>query len=363
MGWGCPCPFSSVVPVLTFWVVRLRGCRARGGPCVARGAGVWRAGAAPSGVCGGFFWLVLQVRVSRSVLCRSVPRRVASCCGVLRFGVRCRGALRCGVPCRPVLGCGGSVEVSLACAVVRSAGRSVAGCWLGGAVRCGWLAGSVVWGPRRAARAGGSGRCPWDCPGGLCLGPVSSGGPGPLPWFLWPCLRPSPVPVLWPLWRPGTSPGGEGVLVCRAAVFPVAFSVGVARSPRVGVPSIPCVVSGGWWVWAGVIRTASASCLGGAGWGCASPGVVRRSLGVGRRWSLCRGMVGWVAAPAVVPSSSVPRSPLLSLPCPWVVSCPHVVSLPVPCPYGRLPLRAPLPDCPLLPPALPLPVPFPFPVR
>ena len=150
-------------------------------PCVARGAGVWRAGAAPSGVCGGLFWLVFQVRVSRAVLCRSVPRRVASCCGVSRFGVRCRGALhcgalRCGVPCCLVLCRGGSVEVSLACFVVRSAGRSVAGWWLGGAVRCGWLAGSVLWGPGRAVRVGGSGRCPWGFP--PC---------GPVPWscVLW----------------------------------------------------------------------------------------------------------------------------------------------------------------------------------
>ena len=94
-------------------------------PCVACGAGVWRAGAAPSAVCGGLLWLVLQVRVSRAVLCRSVPRCVASCCGVLRFGVRCLGALhccalRCGMPCCLVLCRGGSAGVSLACAVVRS---------------------------------------------------------------------------------------------------------------------------------------------------------------------------------------------------------------------------------------------------
>ena len=50
------------------------------------------------------------------------------------------------------------MEVSLACVVVGSAGRSVAGLWLGGAVRCGCLAGSVLWGLGRAARAGGSGR-------------------------------------------------------------------------------------------------------------------------------------------------------------------------------------------------------------
>ena len=143
--------------------------------CVFRGAGVWRAGAAPSRVCGRLFWLVLQARVTRAVLCRSVPRRVASCCGVLRFGVHCRGALRCGalrcsVPCCPVLCRGGSVEVSLACVVVPSADRSVASWWLGGAVRCRWLAGPVLWGPGRAAQAGGSGRCLWGCPP---WGPVS----------------------------------------------------------------------------------------------------------------------------------------------------------------------------------------------
>ena len=132
-------------------------------------AGVWRAGAVPSGVCGGLFWLVFLVRVSRAVVCRSVPRRVASCCGVLCFGVPCRvalhcGALRCGVPCCLVLCRCGSMEVSLAPVVVPSVGRSVAGWWLGGAVRCWWLAGSVPWGCRRAARAGGLGRCPWGCP-------------------------------------------------------------------------------------------------------------------------------------------------------------------------------------------------------
>ena len=40
------------------------------------------------------------------------------------------------------------MEVSLACVVVQSAGRTVAGWWLGGAVRCGCLAGSVLWGLR-----------------------------------------------------------------------------------------------------------------------------------------------------------------------------------------------------------------------
>ena len=123
-------------------------------PCVACGAGVWRAGAAPSRVCGGLLRLVLQVRVSCVVLCRSVRRRVAS----RRAVARCTVA-RCGAVCRGLaLCCGRLVEVSLACVVVRSAGRSVAGWWLGGAVRCGCLAGSVLWGLGRAARAGGSGR-------------------------------------------------------------------------------------------------------------------------------------------------------------------------------------------------------------
>ena len=55
-----------------------------------------------------------------------------------------------------------------------------AGVWLagglGGAVRCWCLAGSVLWGPGRAAQAGGLGRRPWGCPPW-----------GPTPWrrVLW----------------------------------------------------------------------------------------------------------------------------------------------------------------------------------
>ena len=153
-----------------------------------------------------------------------------------------------------------------------------------------------------------------------------------------------------------------------AAVFPAAPSVGVARSPGVGVPFIPCVVSGGWWACAGVIRTASDSCFGGVCWGCAPPGVVRRLLGVGRRWSLRCGMpflgVGPGASRGVLfLCASVSASPL---PGRWVVSCPHVVSLPVPCPYGRLPLTwgPSVPPClsvPFCP--LPSPCPCPFPSR
>ena len=145
--------------------------------------------------------------------------------------------------------------------------------------------------------------------------------------------------ALWPLWRPGSSPGGEGVVVRRAAAFSATSSVGVARSPCVGVPSIPRVVSGGWWVCAGVIRTASDACFGGACWGVRP----RESCGVRGGWGgagppvlVCPSLV-WAMACAVVPFFSVPRSPLLPLPGSLVVSCPHVVSLPAPCPYGCLP--------------------------
>ena len=144
----------------------------------------------------------------------------------------------------------------------------------------------------------------------------------------------------------------------RAAAFPAASSVGVARSPRVGVPSISCVVSGGWWVCAGVIRTASDACFGGACWG------VRPREWCGFRWGwggagppvvVCPSGV-WVMAFAVVPFSSVPRSPLLPLPGSWVVCCPNVVSPPAPCPYGYLSSLGP-PLCPLA--RVPLAVPCP----
>ena len=140
-----------------------------------------------------------------------------------------------------------------------------------------------------------------------------------------------------------------------------ASSVGVARSPGVGVPSIPRVVSGGWWLCAGVICTASDACFGGACWGVHP----RESCGVRWGWGgagppvvVCPSWV-WVVAFAVVPFSSVPPFPLMPLPGSWVVSCPHAVSLPAPRPHLG-PLRALLPECPLLSYALPLPLSFPF---
>ena len=149
----------------------------------------------------GLFRLVLQVRVSRALLCRSVPRRVTSCCGALHCG-----ALWCGVPFCLALCRRGSVEVSLACVVVRSAGVCVAGWWLGDAVRCGCLAGSVLWGPGHAARAGGSGRRPWSCPPW-----------GPVPWsrVLWGSRSLALVAVAVPLSSSGVC---EEALVAAGVV-------------------------------------------------------------------------------------------------------------------------------------------------
>ena len=157
-------------------------------------------------------------------------------------------------------------------------------------------------------------------------------------------------------------------MVGCAALFPVASSVGVAHSPRAGVPSLLCVVSGGWWACAGVTRMASDSRFGGVRWGRAPPGVVRRPLGVGGAGPsvvVCPSCV-WVLVPAVISSFPAPRSLFPLLPGPLLVSCPHVVSLPVPCPYWCLPvtLGASVPPCrsvPLCP--LPSPCPCPFPSR
>ena len=126
----------------------------------------------------------------------------------------------------------------------------------------------------------------------------------------------------------------------RAAAFPAASSVGVARSPRVGVPSVLRVVSGGRWACAGVIRMASDVCFGGVCWG-----VWWGWSGVGYPVVVCPSWV-WVVVPAVVPFSSVSWSPFPLLPGSWVVSCPHVVSLPAPCPCVCLPSLGALP-CPL----------------
>ena len=87
----------------------------------------------------------------------------------------------------------------------------------------------------------------------------------------------------------------------RAAAFRAASSVGVARSPRVGVPSILRVVSGGRWVCAGVIRMASDVCFGGVCWGVRP----RVSWGVWWGWGgasppvvVCPSWV-WVVVPAL----------------------------------------------------------------
>ena len=104
-------------------------------------------------------------------LCRVASRRAVARCTVARCGAVCRGLALCR---------GGSVEVSLACVVVRSAGRSVAGWWLGGRLGVGDSLGPCCGGLGvplgLVGRVGVRGVAP---PGGLCLGPLSSGGPGP----------------------------------------------------------------------------------------------------------------------------------------------------------------------------------------
>ena len=142
-------------------------------------------------------------------------------------------------------------------------------------------------------------------------------------------------------------------MVSYVAVFPVGSPVGVPRSPRAGVPFIPCVASSGWWACAGVIRMASDSCFGGVFLGRAPPGVVRGPLEVGRRWSLGRGMpslrvgpgarhdVVLLYAPVPVPSPFWPLGGFLPPRC--VAS--GALSLWAPaCHLGPFP--APLPECP-----------------
>ena len=169
--------------------------------------GVWRAGAAPSGVCGGLAGLdprsvSLALVLWCAVVRRAASYRVSPCCvvlvrAVLRcallghavwrrvvlwFAALCRVASRRAVVCC-VVGC----LVVVRCTVVRCGAlcraascfavvgrwrlvRPVSWCgvrvgvWLAGGwgvrLGVGWLAGSVLWGSGCAARAGGSGRCP-----------------------------------------------------------------------------------------------------------------------------------------------------------------------------------------------------------
>ena len=258
-------------------------------------AGVWRAGAAPSWAVR---WLVL-VRPSLAslalVLWCAVVRRAASCrvspcCVVLvRAVLRCvllgRVVLRCVVPwcaalCHvtlrravaccalgclvvvpcTVVRCGAVCRADSCCAVVvsRRSVRPVSWCGVRVGVRlaggrgvrlgAGWLVGSLLMGSGLPlGLVGRLGVRRVALPGGLCCSPVSSGGPGLYPRVLWPRLFPLLVPVRWPLLWPWSLPGGEVVVVGCAAVFLAASSVGVALCPRAGVPSFPCLVSGGWW--------------------------------------------------------------------------------------------------------------------
>ena len=116
-----------------------------------------------------------------------------------------------------------------------------------------WSSGDGGWGWRMRTGGGGNrklggvrwGRKTWTWDGvggrGGAWGRRSGGGGG---WG-------------WPLHWPGSSPGGEGVVLDCMAVFSAAPSVGVPRSPREGVPSFPCAGPDARSV------CASAACLGG----------------------------------------------------------------------------------------------------
>ena len=388
---GAPC---CVVPC--FAVLR------RAGLCCVAVCSHLSCRAAPcrAVVCLAVVWL--------AALCCAVPRRVVLCFvvswGALSWcvarrcvAVRCAVLLRA-VPCLAVPWC---VVGPFHCRSGIGWGRR----WLDWpASRCRtraefmWLAGGwaaplgVVWllvsvlrGALWAAWPGELGGCPRGCPPwgpvpwnrvlwgslplGVCrvlVGRVSwpprvcwvPSGPVPLPlcrfpsWVSRPCplppLVPVPLPVWWPLLWPGLSFGGEGVVVGCAAVFSAAHSVGVASSPRVGVPSVPCAGSGGRWSQAGAVHAASGPCCGGASWRVCT---IRGWRGVRWGWggagpsSVACPSCLWPLVPAVAPSPSVSRPLALPFPGPWVVSCPRVVSPLVPCPVGAclLPWASPHP--------------------
>ena len=121
--------------------------------------------------CFGWSFRLGSVVSCCAALCRVASRRAVARCSVARCGAVCRGLALCR---------GGSVEVSLACVVVRSAGRSVAGWWRGLRLVVGVSLGPCCGGLGvplgLVGRVGVRGVA---LPGGLCLGRVSSGGPGP----------------------------------------------------------------------------------------------------------------------------------------------------------------------------------------
>ena len=190
-------------------------------------AGVWRAGAAPSGACGGLFWLDPRLAslalvlwcavVRRAALCRVSPCCVASVRAVLRCALLGRAVLRSAAPwcaalCRvasrravaccalwclvvvrcTVARCGAVCRAASCCSVV-DRWRSVwPVSWCGVRVRV-WVPGG--WGVQLGV-GGSLGPCCGGLgvplglvgrvgvrgaalPGGLCRGPVCSQSPGP----------------------------------------------------------------------------------------------------------------------------------------------------------------------------------------
>ena len=163
------------MPVLTFCVVRHHCCRARVGPvcglrcrCVACWCGAFR----------GVRWLAWVGLSGYGQSCRVVPLCAASHCVMLLRVALWRAVVRCAVVSRcalvgqwrsawPVSWCGVRARVWLA------------GGWglrLGAGFSLGPCCGSLGVPLGLVGRVGVRGVA---LPGGLCLGPVSSGGPGP----------------------------------------------------------------------------------------------------------------------------------------------------------------------------------------
>ena len=212
---------------------------------------------------------------------RTPPCRVVPCCGVagraLLFRTAlCRAVLCCVVGCHAVLRCpaGGCAAVccaALCCAVlccampcgwsiVPPARRGVASalvrlvgvlCESGAQVMClaggrwvwfgvVWLAGSALRGSRCAVQSVGSGGCPpVALPWGLCLGPVSSGGPCPQ-W----CARfrglgwHGPTALLVPL------PSGSAARAVASVWCPLQWKVGGVVAWQLGCGGGLCCALG-----------------------------------------------------------------------------------------------------------------------
>ena len=237
-----------------------------------------------------------------------------------------------------------------------------------------WLVGPAFLGSGWVFRPGGSGGCPLGCTpwgpvswfqvllGSLPLGvrQVLCGGvprpprvrlvpPGPVPrpscrppfWLPWPC--PFLLRCLCRCVCGGPCCGRGRCLAIRVLWWAARCSrrlplVGVAPSPRVGVPSCPCAGSGGRWTQPGAGRAASGPCCRGAYWrACASRG---HAVPTGV-WAVQVRLL-WCALPACAPWCPSSR-PLPYCHGPWrflFLACWWFLAPILPCPRCPVPVGA-----------------------